>query len=83
MQEEDTEDNALKDCGSPVFRHEKIHIDSEGPTNGQDKLPTFFTEATLAAMENPQTYVDERLTGGKDAGRDRRTWYCCHKSRYH
>ena len=83
MQEEDTEDNALKDQKLPVFRQgEKIHIDSVRLTNGKTKPPAHFTEATLLGKSG-KIYVDERLTGGKDAGRDRRTWHCCHKSRYH
>ena len=48
MQEEDTEDNALKDQKLPVFRQgEKIHIDSVRLTNGKTKPPAHFTEATL------------------------------------
>ena len=62
MQEEDTEDNALKDQKLPVFRQgEKIHIDSERLTNGKTKPPAHFTEATLlAAMENPVKYMSTK-----------------------
>lgn len=62
MQEEDTEDNALKDQKLPVFRQgEKIHIDSVRLTNGKTKPPAHFTEATLlAAMENPVKYMSTK-----------------------
>ena len=62
MQEEDTEDNALKDQKLPVFRQgEKIHIDSARLTNGKTKPPAHFTEATLlAAMENPVKYMSTK-----------------------
>ena len=62
MQEEDTEDNALKDQKLPVFRQgEKIHIDSARLTNGKTKPPAHFTEATLlAAMENPIKYMSTK-----------------------
>ena len=62
MQEEDTEDNALKDQKLPVFRKgEKIHIDSVRLTNGKTKPPAHFTEATLlAAMENPVKYMSTK-----------------------
>ena len=62
MQEEDTEDNALKDQKLPVFRQgEKIHIDSVRFTNGKTKPPAHFTEATLlAAMENPVKYMSTK-----------------------
>ena len=62
MQEEDTEDNALKDQKLPVFRQgEKIHIDSVRLTNGKTKPPAHFTEATLlAAMENPVKYLSTK-----------------------
>ena len=62
MQEEDTEDNALKDQKLPVFRQgEKIHIDSVRLTNGKTKPPAHFTEATLlAAMENPVKYMQQK-----------------------
>ena len=62
MQEEDTEDNALKDQKLPVFRQgEKIHIDSVKLTNGKTKPPAHFTEATLlAAMENPVKYMSTK-----------------------
>ena len=62
MQEEDTEDNALKDQKLPVFRQgEKIHIDSVRLTNGKTKPPAHFTEATLlAAMENPVIYMSTK-----------------------
>lgn len=62
MQEEDTEDNALKDQKLPVFRQgEKIHIDSVRLTNGKTKPLAHFTEATLlAAMENPVKYMSTK-----------------------
>ena len=62
MQEEDTEDSALKDQKLPVFRQgEKIHIDSVRLTNGKTKPPAHFTEATLlAAMENPVKYMSTK-----------------------
>ena len=62
MQEEDTEDNALKDQKLPVFRQgEKIHIDSVRLTNGKTKPPAHFTEATLlAAMKNPVKYMSTK-----------------------
>ena len=62
MQEEDTEDNALKDQKLPVFRQgEKIHIDSVRLTNGKTKPPAHFTEATLlSAMENPVKYMSTK-----------------------
>ena len=62
MQEEDTEDNALKDQKLPVFRQgEKLHIDSVRLTNGKTKPPARFTEATLlAAMENPVKYMSTK-----------------------
>ena len=62
MQEEDTEDNALKDQKLPMFRKgEKIHIDSVRLTNGKTKPPAHFTEATLlAAMENPVKYMSTK-----------------------
>ena len=62
MQEEDTEDNALKDQKLSVFRQgEKIHIDSVRLTNGKTKPPAHFTEATLlAAMENPVKYMSTK-----------------------
>ena len=86
MQEEDTEDNALKDQKLPVFRQgEKIHIDSVRLTNGKTKPPAHFTEATLlAAMENPVKYMSTKDSqAAKTLGETGGTWYCCHKSRYH
>ena len=70
MQEEDTEDRALKD--------QKLH-------ERQDKTTGTFYRGNTSCCDGKsgKIYVDERLTGGKDAGRDRRTWHCCHKSRYH